>query len=105
MVEFGKAPADRRREPRAGVTLQGRYMLADRREFPFTVIDASAGAISLAGAERGAIGETVVLYIDHIGRVEGTVVRQVEDGFVVKFKGGSRAAQAIAKLVGRQRGN
>ena len=104
MVEFSRAPAERRTEPRARVTLQGRYMLADRREYPCTVIDASGGAISLAAAAPGAIGETVVLYIDHIGRVEGSVVRHVPDGFVVKFKGTSRATQAIAKLVDRQRG-
>ena len=99
MAEFSKVAADRRKEPRARVTLQGRYMLANRNEYPCTVIDASASAIALSCPERGAIGEAVVLYIDHFGRLEGNVVRHVEDGFVVKFKQKSRAAQAIAKLV------
>ena len=105
MVEFSRVAVDRRKEPRARVTLQGRYMLADRREYLCTVIDASAGAVALAGPERGAVGEAVVLYIDHIGRLEGTVVRHLEDGFVIKFKPGSRAAHVIGKLVDRQTAN
>jgi hypothetical protein len=104
MAEFSKAPSERRKEPRVRVTLQARYMLPDRREYLCTVVDASAGALALAGPERGAMGANIVLYIDNIGRVEGTVVRHFEDGFVVKFKGATRAAQAIAKLVDRQRG-
>ena len=47
------------------------------------------------------MGETAVVDIDHVGRFVGTVVRMIDGGFVVKFAGYSRAAQAIAKLVER----
>jgi hypothetical protein len=93
---------DRRKQPRAQLLLHGRYLLTDRREYPCTVIDASASAVALAAPERGKIGDKVVVYFEDIGRVEGEVVRHLDDGFVMRLVGRSRAAQALAELVERQ---
>jgi hypothetical protein len=96
-----KAPTERRRQPRAEIAMRGRYLLADRRENGCTVIDASASALALSAPERGEIGEAVVVYFDNIGRVEGTIVRHLDDGFVIKLTKRSRAAEALATLVER----
>lgn len=76
-------PAERRRHQRVRVTLLGRYMLADRREFPCQVFDMSPGGVGLHAPVKGAMGERVVLYLDQIGRVEGTITRTFETGFAI----------------------
>ena len=63
---------ERRRFQRVRVNLLGRYMLADRREFPCQVSDMSPGGMALIAPVTGAIGERVVAYVDHLGRLEGS---------------------------------
>jgi hypothetical protein len=98
------ARGERRRQPRANLALHGRYVLADGREHACTVIDASASALALSAAERGRIGERVVVTFDNIGKIEGDIAHLVPEGFVIRLVGRSRAAQALADLVERQYG-
>ena len=72
---------ERRRHQRVKVNLLGRYMLADRREFPCQVVDMSPGGMALVAPVTGRIGERVIAYIDHVGRLEGVIARQFENGF------------------------
>jgi hypothetical protein len=65
------------------------------------MIDASVSAVALAAPERGQVGERVVVYFDTIGRVEGEIVRHLDEGFVIKLTGRSRAGDALAELVER----
>ena len=53
------------------VNLLGRYMLADRREFPCQVVNMSPGGMALIAPVAGAPGERVIAYVDHLGRLEG----------------------------------
>jgi hypothetical protein len=76
-------PAERRRHQRVRVALLGRYMLGDRREFPCQTIDVSPGSVALLAPARGALGERVIAYFDHLGRVEGRVARHLENGFAM----------------------
>jgi|SRR5437868_6166233 len=100
MSESSRQAADKRKQPRLDMSVTGRYMLADRREYRCTVIDASASGLALVGPERGAIGERVVVYIDdQIGRVEGEVVRHIPGGFAFRFRLPSRTAEVIGRLV------
>ncbi len=79
-----RAPArDRRRHQRVAVSVMGRYMLSNRQEFPCQSIDMSPGGLALAAPVRGAIGERVIVYLDVLGRVEGTITRHIEDGFAI----------------------
>jgi PilZ domain len=48
---------ERRRHQRVKVNLLGRYMLADRREFPCQVIDMSPGGMALIAPIAGQPGE------------------------------------------------
>ena len=85
------ADENRRRFQRVRLTLLGRFMLANRREYPCQTVDMSPGSCALIAPVLGAIDERVVAYIDHIGRVEGrgairaTVVRHTEEGIAVEF--------------------
>ena len=84
-----KTPAlqeDRRRHSRVKVSLFGRYMLTDRRELPCQTIDISAGGIALAAPVVGHIGQRVVVYLEHLGRLEGDIVRHIKDGFAIQLR-------------------
>jgi hypothetical protein len=87
---------DRRRHQRVKVALLGRYMLADRREFPCQTVDMSPGGVRLTCAESGRIDERVVLYLEQIGRLEGVIARLLSDGFAVRLSSTSRKREKIA---------
>jgi hypothetical protein len=76
---------ERRRFQRVRLELQGRYMLADGQEFPCQVTNMSPGGIALIASKSGGLGERVVAYVDHLGRVEGIIVRCFSDGFALSI--------------------
>ncbi|MFL4981380.1 MAG: PilZ domain-containing protein [Xanthobacteraceae bacterium] len=87
---------ERRRFQRVRVNLLGRYMLADRREFPCQVIDMSPGGMAVIAPVNGRAGERVIAYIDHIGRVEGTLIRQFGNGFAMTIAATPRKRDKLA---------
>jgi hypothetical protein len=87
---------ERRRFQRVRVNLLGRYMLADRREFPCQVSDMSPGGMALIAPVVGAVGERVVAYVDHLGRLEGTIARTFENGFAMTISATSRKRDKLA---------
>jgi len=87
---------ERRRFQRVRVNLLGRYMLADRREFPCQVVDMSPGGMAIIAPVNGKAGERVIAYIDHIGRVEGTLIRQFGNGFAMTIAATPRKRDKLA---------
>ncbi|MBI3700122.1 MAG: PilZ domain-containing protein [Afipia sp.] len=87
---------ERRRFQRVKVQLLGRYMLADRREFPCQVINMSPGGLALLAPGIGNVGERVVAYLDHIGRVEGKITRQLDNGFAMTVGATPRKRDKLA---------
>jgi hypothetical protein len=87
---------ERRRFQRVRVNLLGRYMLADRREFPCQVADMSPGGMALVAPVKGALGERVVAYVDHLGRLEGVVTRFFENGFAMTISATPRKRDKLA---------
>ena len=87
---------ERRRFQRVRVNLLGRYMLPDRREFPCQVSDMSPGGMALVAPVIGAIGERVVAYVDHLGRLEGVVTRTLENGFAMTISATARKRDKLA---------
>ncbi|MBV1703389.1 MAG: PilZ domain-containing protein [Hyphomicrobiales bacterium] len=67
------------------LTLLGRYMLSDRREYACSTVEVSPGAARLVAAVKGKPGERVVCYFEQLGRIEGTVAVAFDDGFAVEF--------------------
>lgn len=87
---------DRRRFYRVYIELQGRFMRADKQEYACHVINISPGGIAIASPVAGDPGERIILYIDHLGRFEGEVVRHFVGGFAVRFSGTAYKREKIA---------
>ena len=87
---------ERRRFQRVKNHLLGRYMLADRREYPCQAINMSPGGLALLAPGIGNIGERVVAYLDHIGRVEGKITRLLDNGFAMTVSATPRKREKLA---------
>src|SRR5947208_3244946 len=92
-MPIGEEPS---RFQRVRVNLLGRYMLADRREFPGQVVEMSPGDLSMIAPQSGAEGERVIAYIDHLGRLEGTILRRNNNGFVMQMSATERKRDKLA---------
>jgi len=81
---------------RVKVSVLGRYMLADRREFPCQVLEMSPGDAKVIAPVAGTVGEKVIAYLDHLGRIEGTVTELIEGGFTMEIIASSRKRDKMA---------
>ncbi len=87
---------ERRRFQRVRVNLLGRYMLADRREFPCQVVNMSPGGMAVIAPVGGAPGERIIAYVDHLGRLEGRIARIFQNGFAMTISATSRKRDKLA---------
>jgi hypothetical protein len=87
---------ERRRFQRVRVSLLGRYMLADRREFPCQVTNMSPGGMALIAPVAGEPGERVIAYVDHVGRLEGVIARRFDNGFAMTIGATTRKRDKLA---------
>lgn len=78
------------------VSVLGRYMLADRREFPCQIIEMSPGDAMVIAPVPGTPGEKVIIYLDHLGRVEGAILELTEGGFRMDLIASPRKRDKIA---------
>ena len=94
------APTRARAEPnkfqRVKVSVLGRYMLADRREFPCQILEMSPGDALVIAPVTGEAGEKVIAYVDLVGRIEGTVQASVEGGFLMDISASPRKRDKMA---------
>jgi hypothetical protein len=81
---------------RVKVSVLGRYMLADRREFPCQVLEMSPGDAVVVAPVAGGVGERIVAYLDHIGRVEGQISAEADGGFVMELAASPRKRDKMA---------
>lgn len=81
---------------RVKISLLGRYMLADRREFPCQVVEMSPGEAVIIAPEMGKVGEKVIAYIDHLGRIEGIIQEEAEGGFSISVNASPRKRDKLA---------
>ena len=87
---------ERRRFQRVKVHLLGRYMLQDHREFPCQVVNMSPGGLAMYAPGIGTVGERVIAYLDHIGRVEGRITRLIDNGFAMTVSATPRKRDKLA---------
>jgi len=87
---------ERRNFQRVRVKVYGRYMLEDRSEHPCQIIDMSPGDVAFRTDHPGELGERVIAYLDHIGRVEGVVTRRLEGGFAMTIVASERKRDKLA---------
>ena len=88
--------AEATRFQRVKISVLGRYMLADRREFPCQVLEMSPGDAMVVAPVAGLVGEKVIAYIDHLGRIEGVITAQIDGGFVMDISASSRKRDKMA---------
>ena len=89
---------DRRRHKRLTVELLGRFMRENKQEHPCKLIDISAGgaAIRPMSTVTVDIGERVVAFFEHVGGIEGTVVREFEGGFAFRLAATQHKREKLA---------
>jgi hypothetical protein len=87
---------ERRRHQRVRVNLLGRYMLMDRREYPCQVVNMSPGGMALIAPMAGSIGDRVIAYVDHLGRLEGKIARPLQNGFAMTISATLRKRDMLA---------
>lgn len=81
---------------RVKVSMLGRYMLADRREFPCQVLEMSPGDAKVIAPVSGTVGEKVIAYLDSIGRIEGSITELMEGGFMMEVIASTRKRDKMA---------
>lgn len=80
------AGVDRRRHRRVAVILLGRFMRANKEEFPCKLVDVSVGGAAVHAPVEVDIGERIVASFDHLGCLEGHVVRIFSGGFAIELQ-------------------
>lgn len=81
---------------RVKISVLGRYMLEDRREFPCQVLEMSPGDALVIAPVPGRVGEKVIVYLDLIGRIEGTIIEGVDGGFMMEVSASARKRDKMA---------
>ena len=87
---------DKRRFQRMNLNLLGRFMLEDRREYPCQTKDISPGSAALVTPITARMDERAVAYIDHIGRIEGRILRTFDGGFAMSITATARRRDKLA---------
>src|SRR3569832_1648878 len=81
---------------RVKISVLGRYMLANRSEFPCQVLEMSPGDAVVIAPVAGNPGEKVIAYLDHLGRVEGTNLVSLAGGFTMDIAASPRKRDKMA---------
>src|ERR1700726_3801713 len=102
-IEF----AERRQEVRGVVRIPGRFSLAnkrdtkgDRRRFACRGVKMSHANVMLATPISGPIGERVIAYFEEFGKIQGSVTRVLDGGFVMRIAANSdERSRLVRKLI------
>lgn len=78
--------AERRLHLRVKLPLKARFLTDSGTEWSGVVTNISAGGALIRAKFPPGFGQSVVLYIDQVGRVEGKVVRSDKDCFAVSYR-------------------
>ncbi|MCB9994094.1 MAG: PilZ domain-containing protein [Hyphomicrobiaceae bacterium] len=86
----------RPRFQRVKVSILGRYMLENKSEYPCQIISMSPGDADVIAPVPGQIGERVIGYVDHIGRIEGSITNIIDGGFEMDIAASPRKRDKMA---------
>ncbi|MDX2157612.1 MAG: PilZ domain-containing protein [Hyphomicrobiaceae bacterium] len=90
---------DRRRHRRVPLSLLGRFMRANKQEYPCKLVDISVGGAALMSPVPVEDGERVVVYLDVLGGLEGKVVRQLPGGFAMELSATPHKREKLAAQI------
>lgn len=103
MYSFQQAsPAARKPQPdqrsfqRVSVNLPGRLMLPNHDEYDCSVVDMSPGDANFVCSARPRVGERIIAYVDHLGRIEGNVAALNDEGFAITLTATDRKREKLA---------
>jgi PilZ domain len=91
-----RAEVNLRRHRRIAIHCQGRYMRADKAEYPCKLLNVSVGGAAMEASQPVAIGEHVVAYFEEIGRIDGAVVRLIDNGFAMQIQATQHRREKLA---------
>jgi len=91
-----KPQPEQRSFQRVSVNLPGRLMVASHDEYDCTVLDMSPGDAAFQCTARPRIGERIIAYVDHLGRIEGTVAIVNDTGFAILLNATDRKREKLA---------
>jgi hypothetical protein len=87
---------ERRRHQRVKVQLTGRFMRADRQEYTCQTVNMSPGGAWLEADSIPNVGEHIVAYIAHVGRIEGHCTRIDGNRFAMNIAATLRRRDKLA---------
>lgn len=81
------------------VSVFGRYMLENKREYSCRISHMSPGSAVVVGPKVGELGERVIAYMDHVGRLEGKVLRIFHGGFAMSVNATPQKRDKLAAKI------
>lgn len=94
-----KSSLDRRRHKRFALTLLGRFMRENKQEYPCRLNDISVGGAAMSSPVAVAVGEKIIAYFDHVGGLEGQVVRVFDGGFAFRIAATQHKREKLAAQI------
>lgn len=90
---------DRRRYPRFALSLPGRFMRPDKLDYPCRLKDISVGGAAFVTPTQPTVGEKIIVYLMHLGGLEGPAVRRTSDGFAMSITATQRKRDNLAARI------
>lgn len=93
------AGIEQRTYPRYALDLPGRFMRTDKLDYDCRLKDISVVGASLVSPTNMIIGEKVIVYLLHLGGLEGAVTRRFEGGFAISITATQRKREKLAAQI------
>lgn len=97
---------ERRNDVRMMARIPGEFTLLDRKDkhgerrtFACRAVNLSPYWVALASPVRAKVGERVIARLEHIGKLEGEVVRVLQRGFVMNFAASEEKRDSFATKI------
>lgn len=84
------------RHRRVRLSLECRFMRPDKTEYPTSIIDISVSHVTLSSPVSLPPDERVIAYVEHLGRLEGTVSKVFERSFEMCLNITTRKREKLA---------
>ena len=92
---------NKRRYPRYALSLPGRFMRADKLDYPSRLVDISVESAAMTTPVPLHVGEKLIVYLMHLGGLEGTVIRLFPGSFAMMISGTQRKRDKLAAQIPR----
>ncbi|EFL90463.1 type IV pilus assembly PilZ [Ahrensia sp. R2A130] len=90
---------DDRAVERFRLELSGRCLLPNGLELPCQTTDIQHNAVSITALDSAELGQTIIVYLDELGRLSGEVTRIFEGGFVLALELTERKRDKLAEHI------